>query len=87
MNNWKKIIGYFFASLLIVFVVLYWIIDIEWARKPFELCLCVVCLYNLFLNPVNRNKSNDLFERMFHGDKIPFVFLNHPLAADLFLFS
>lgn len=59
MKNWKKILGYIFASLLIVFVLLYWIMDIEWARRPFELCLCAVCLYNLFLNPVNRNKNND----------------------------
>lgn len=59
MKNWKRIIGYIFASALIVFVVLYWIVDLEWARKPFELCLCAVCLYNLFLNPVNRKKSKD----------------------------
>lgn len=59
MKNWKKIIGYIFASLLIVFVVLYWVMDIEWAKKPFELCLCATCLYSVFINSVNRNKFKD----------------------------
>ena len=59
MKNWKKIIGYIFVSLLIVFVVLYWVMDIEWAKKPFELCLCATCLYNVFINLVNRNKFKD----------------------------
>ena len=59
MKNWTRIIGCILASLMIIFVILYMIMDIEWARKPFGLCLFVVCLYNLFLNPVNRDKSNN----------------------------
>lgn len=59
MKNWKKIIGYIFASLMVFFMVLDMITDSEWAHKSFVLSLCIVSLYNLFLNPVNRNKSKN----------------------------
>ncbi len=59
MKNWKKIIGYIFASSMVIFWVIYMITDSKWAHMTFALSLCIVSLYNLFLNPVNRNKSKD----------------------------
>ncbi len=59
MKNWKKIIGYIFASSMVIFGVIYLITDSKWAHMTFALSLVIVSLYNLFLNPVNRNKSKD----------------------------
>ena len=59
MKNWKKIMGYIFASSMVIFEVIYLITDSKWAHMTFALSLVIVCLYNLFLNPVNRNKSKD----------------------------
>ena len=59
MKNWKKNVGYVFASVLVIFMVLYWILDLEWARMPFLLSLCVLSLYNLFVNLSVRNKSDE----------------------------
>ncbi len=59
MKNWQKIISYILAYLVIAFVSLYWIMDMEWARKPSWLCLSAACLYNCFLNLENGKKGND----------------------------
>ena len=59
MKNWKKkIIGYIFASLMIVFGVLHLITKFEWAQELFVLSLCALSLYNLFLNPF-KNENGD----------------------------
>lgn len=59
MKNWKRIIGYIFTSLMVILGVIYLITDSKWAQMTWALSLCIVSLYNLFFNPVNRNKSKD----------------------------
>ena len=59
MKNWKRIIGCICGAIMLIFLGLYLITDSKWAHLSFAISLCIVSLYNLFLNPANRNNSKD----------------------------
>ncbi|MBR0298740.1 MAG: hypothetical protein IJQ93_00305 [Bacteroidales bacterium] len=46
----KKTIQIVLGSVFLLSIFAYLILDKEWARLPFSLSLCLVCLYNLFFN-------------------------------------
>ena len=46
----KKTIQIVLGSVFILSLFAYLILGKEWARIPFFLLLCIVCLYNLFFN-------------------------------------
>ena len=58
MKNWKRIIGYIAATLMVVFWFLHWIMDLEWAEKYFWLFMCILCIYNLFFNSANKDMNS-----------------------------
>ena len=46
----KKTIQIVLGSVFLLSIFAYLILGKEWARLPFSLSLCLVCLYNLFFN-------------------------------------
>lgn len=59
MKNWKKLIGCVVAFILLISMGFYLITDSKWSHLCFAISLCIVSLYNLFYNTVNRKNNKD----------------------------
>lgn len=55
----KKTIRIVLGGVFILSLFAYLILDKEWARIPFFLLLCIVCLYNLFFNNPGSDKKEE----------------------------